>query len=298
MAIRGKDDSRGSIVSGSSVVAAGLASALAAAVTSSLGWAGGLIGAALTTMIITGGSAILNAYIQNMKNRVQAAPGNIRAATQRVRPQGSGETLPGTPGLRDNFMGRLRGALGWFSRLPIYQRRSILKRGMLGAAAAFVVGIVAITAVEFGIGNSLACGLWGNCPATSAPGFNGGNAYVASGARTGYTILGGSSAGGGVAGQGGYEQQGGGGLFGGGNQQAPVPQQPQGGGGLFGGGNQQTPVPQQPGGGGVFGGGGQSQQPAQPAQPAQPEQPVQPTPAEPVQPQAPAVPQEGGEAAQ
>lgn len=295
MAIRSQDGNRGSIVSGSSVIAAGLASALAAAVTSSLGWAGGLIGAAITTMIITGGSAILNAYIQNVKGRVQAAPGSIRAAAQRAKPQPreQGGTLPGAPGLRDNFMGRLRGALGWFSRLPIYQRRSILKRGLLGAAAAFVVGVIAITAVEFGIGNSLSCGLWGKCSAASAPGIGGGNAYVADGARTGYTILAGNSAGGRVAGQNTYEQQtGGGGLFGG-NQQAPLQQRQ--GGGLFGGGGQQTP--QQPGGGGVFGGGGQ-----QPgggwAQPQQPAQPVQPAPAEPVQPEVPAVPQQDAGAAQ
>lgn len=280
MAMRSQDSSRGPIVSGSSVIAAGLASALAAAVTSSLGWAGGLIGAALTTMIITGGSAVLNAYIQNMKSRVQAAPGSLRAAAQRVRPQERENTLPDNPGLRDNFMGRLRGALGWFSRLPLNQRRSILRRGAIGAVAAFVIGIVAITAVEFGIGNSLSCGLWGNCPVTSAPGINGGGAYTASGGG-GYSILGGNSAGGGVAGQNTYTQpSSGGGIFGGGNQQAPL-QQPQGGGGIFGGGGaQQAPS----GGGGVFGGG---------AQPAQPAQPVQPAPAEPVQPQVPAVPQEG-----
>lgn len=75
MAITGRDGNQGSIVSGSSITAAGLASALAAAVTSSVGWAGGLLGAALTTMIIIGGSAIPGAYLQSAKSRVQAAPG-------------------------------------------------------------------------------------------------------------------------------------------------------------------------------------------------------------------------------
>jgi len=276
----GRDSKREPVVSGSSVIAAGLASALAAAVTSSAGWAGGLLGAALTTMIITGGSAILNAYLQSAKNRVQAAPGNIRAAAQRVRPQGSRvDAPPGDPASGEGFVERMRRALGWFSRLPAYQRSPILKRGLIGAGVAFVIGILAITAVEFGIGNSLSCGIWGNCPVTSAPGFNGGNAYTASGARSGYTALAGRSAGGGINQP--VPQPGGGGIFGGGQQQVPQPQQ---GGGIFGGGGQQ-PAPQ-PGGGGIFRGGGQQPVPQQPAQPAQP------VPAEPVQP----VPQPAPEA--
>jgi hypothetical protein len=291
MAVTGQNSSRGSIVSGSSIIAAGIASALAAAVTSSMGWAGGLIGAALTTMIITGGSAILNAYLQSAKSRVQAAPGNIRAATQRVRPQGRQGRVDAAPGAggseasRGSLAERLPRALGWFSRLPAHQRSSILKRGLIGAGVAFVIGVLAITALEYGIGNSLSCGIWSNCPATSAPGFNGGNAYTASGSRGGYSLLGGHSITGGVNSQASpYDQQGGGGFFGGG-QQTPQPVQPQGGGGFFGGGQQspqqpvqpapQQPAPQQPA----------PQQPV-PQQPV-PQQPAQPTPAEPATPNAP-----------
>lgn len=272
MAVRGQS-SQGPIVSGSSIVAAGVASALAAAVTSSMGWAGGLIGAALTTMIITGGSAILNAYLQSAKSRVQAAPGSIRAAAQRVRSQARVDAPPRDQRIGEGFVERLRKALGWFSRLPAHQRQSILKRGLVGAGVAFVIGVLAITAIEFGIGNSLSCGIWSNCPVTSAPGFNGGNAYTASGARSGYSILAGRSAGGGVTQQ--VPQQDGG-LYGGGNQQLLQPSQ--GGGGLFGGGNQQPVEPGQSGGG-VFGGGGQQpvpQQPvpSEPVQPAEPEAPI------------------------
>lgn len=268
MALRGQQAERGTLVSGSSVIAAGLASALAAAVTSSMGWAGGLIGAALTTMIITGGSAILNAYLQGAKSRMQAAPRNIRAVAQRARPQGRVDAAPKRPAVGDGFVDKMRGALGWFSRLPVYQRRSILKRGLIGAAIAFVIGVIAITALEYGIGNSLSCGIWSNCPATSAPGLNGGNAYTATDAGSGYTILAGHSAGGGI------------------DQQAP-----QQSGGLFDGNQKQIPQPQQQGGD-LFGEG--NQQPAQP-QPVQP-QPAQPQPAQPApdEPAGPAVPPEGG----
>lgn len=279
MALREQENNRGSIVSGSSVVAAGLASALAAAVTSSMGWAGGLIGAALTTMIITGGSAILNAYLQNAKSRVRSAPGNIRVAAQRARPQGRQGKVDAAPEVsetRGGLVERFPKALGWFSRLPAHQRGSILKRGLIGAGVAFVIGVIAITALEYGIGNSLSCGIWRNCPVTSAPGFNGGNAYTASGARGGYSLLGGHSLGGGINTPASpYDQQGGG-LFGGGQQVPQQPVQPQGGGGLFGGGQQAPQQPVQP-------------QPA-PQQPA-PQQPAQPSPAEPVAPEVPQTPQ-------
>lgn len=269
--------SRGSIVSGSSVIAAGLASAVAAGVSSRFGWAGTIIGAALTTMIVTGGSTILNAYLLSMKGKVQAAPGSIRAAAQRARPQGRRDFIPGSAGLRNNFVGRLRGSLGWFSRLPVHQRSSILKRGLIGAVAAFVVGLVAITAIELGIGNSLACGLWGRCPVGATPGIGGGAAAYSTGAE--FSVLGGQAES--PAPQVAPQPQGGG-LFGGGQDPQLTPQ-PQGGG-LFGGGQdpQVAPQPQQQGGG-LFG-GGQGQQPQQPGglgqQPAQPA-PAQPTPAEP-----------------
>jgi hypothetical protein len=86
-------------------------------------------------------------------------------------------TLPGRPDLRDNFMGRVRAALGWFSHLPPLTRRSILVKGLIGTAVAFVIGMGAIYAVEKGIGNSLSCGLWAECPTGATPGihFAGGN---------------------------------------------------------------------------------------------------------------------------
>lgn len=241
-------------------------------------------------MIVTAGSAILNAYLLSLKGKVQAAPGSIRSAAQRRRPQERGGTLPGTPGLRDNLVGRLRGALGWFSRLPVYQRRSILRRGLIGTVAALAVGLVAITAIEFGIGNSLSCGLWGRCPVGASPGIGGG-AY---GAGAEFSALGGRAEG--VAQQNatGYEQpQQDGGLFGGGQDEQPV--QPQGGG-LFGGGQSEQPVQPQQQGGGLFGGGQQPAQPQQPvpAEPVPPEPvpaepiPPEPVPEEPVQPEPPA----------
>ncbi len=165
------------VVSGSQVFAAGLASTTAAFVTSKFGVAGTILGAALTTMIITGGAAILNAYLKSLTGNVRKVPQKLRARRERRKAARyaeppTAETLPGRPDLRDNFMGRLRAAVGWFSHLPLPARRSILVKGLITAAVAFVISMGAIYALERGIGNSLSCGLWGNCPEGATPGIH------------------------------------------------------------------------------------------------------------------------------
>ena len=181
------------MVSGSQVFAAGLASTMAAFVTSKFGVAGTLLGAALTTMIITGGAAILNAYLESVTGNVRKVPQKLRARRERrksaryAEPPTTG-TLPGRPDLRANFMGRLRAAAGWFSHLPLTARRSILVKGLIAAVVAFAISMGAVYALERGIGNSLSCGLWGNCPEGAAPGIHrlgGGGAGTGAGSTIG-----------------------------------------------------------------------------------------------------------------
>ena len=62
--------------------------------------------------------------------------------------------------------------MDWFSHLPTLSRRSILIKGLIAAAVAFVIGMGAVYAVEKGIGNSLSCGLWSNCPEGAKPGIH------------------------------------------------------------------------------------------------------------------------------
>jgi hypothetical protein len=156
------------------VVSAGLASATAALLTSKFGLAGTLLGAALTTMIITGGSAVLKAYLENVTGHVRKMPRKLQAKADRRKTGDYTEpaALPERPDLGDNFAGRMRAALGWFSHLPPLTRRSILIKGLIAAAVAFVIGMGAVYALEKGIGNSLSCGLWGNCPAGATPGIH------------------------------------------------------------------------------------------------------------------------------
>ena len=163
------------IVSPSQVIAAGAASAGAAGLTSKFGVAGTLVGAALTTMIITGGSAVLKAYLESATGTVKNVPSKLRATANRRKAGRVDETpptLPENPGLRNNFMGRLRASLGWFSRLPIPRRRSILIKAGIAALVAFVIAMGVVTAAEKGIGNSLSCGLWSDCPQGAAPGIH------------------------------------------------------------------------------------------------------------------------------
>jgi hypothetical protein len=163
------------IVNGTQVVAAGVASACAAFLTSRFGVAGTLLGAAVTTMIITGGSAILRSYLESVSGSVRKAPSKMRERRNRWKAGRSAEpleTLPTRPDLRDNFAGRMRAALGWFSHLPPLTRRSILIKGLMAAAVAFVIGMGAVWGVEKGIGNSLSCGIWANCPQGADPGIH------------------------------------------------------------------------------------------------------------------------------
>jgi hypothetical protein len=173
------DEQSTPVVSGTQVFAAGLASTTAAFVTSKFGVAGTILGAALTTMIITGGAAILNAYLKSLTGSVRKVPHKFRAQRERRERRKAAryaepptETLPGRPDLRDNFMGRMRAAVGWFSHLPLPARRSIIVKGLIAAAVAFVISMGAIYALERGIGNSLSCGLWGNCPEGATPGIH------------------------------------------------------------------------------------------------------------------------------
>jgi hypothetical protein len=125
-------------------------------------------------MIITGGSAILKAYLESVTGNVRRVPRKLREQRNRWKAGRSAEqnTIPGRPDLRDNFAGRMRAALDWFSHLPPLTRRSVLVKGLITAAVAFVIGMGAVYAVERGIGNSLSCGIWAHCPDGATPGIH------------------------------------------------------------------------------------------------------------------------------
>ncbi len=144
-------------------MSAGLAATGASFFTSRFGVAGTLLGAALTAMIITGGSAILGSYLEAVSGRVRRMPTKLRSQREQQKAGGFGSTMPGRPDLRDNFVGRMRAALDWFRHLPTLNRRSILVRGLLAAAVAFLIcmGVVwgprrlSVTASPAALGQSV-----------------------------------------------------------------------------------------------------------------------------------------------
>src|SRR5215210_173138 len=138
-------------------MSAGLAATGASFVTSRFGVAGTLLGAALTAMIITGGSAILRSYLESVSGRVRGMPTKLRSHREQQKAGDFGGTMPGRPDLRDNFVGKMRAALDWFRHLPALSRRSILIKGLLAAAVAFVIcmGVV-----------------WAKCPYGAVPGIH------------------------------------------------------------------------------------------------------------------------------
>jgi len=176
-------------------MSAGLAATAASFVTSRFGVAGTLLGAALTAMIITGGSAILRSYMETVSGRVRGMPTKLRSQREQQKTGGFGGTMPGRPDLRDNFVGRMRAALDWFRHLPTLSRRSILIKGLLAAAVAFVICMGVVWGAEKVIGNSLSCGLWAQCPYGAVPGIHPAG-YGGTGA--GSSIAGGSMNTGGV----------------------------------------------------------------------------------------------------
>jgi hypothetical protein len=153
-------------------MSAGLAATGASFVTSSFGVAGTLLGAALTAMIITGGSAILRSYLEAASGRVRGVPTKLRSHRGQREAGEFGGTMPGRPDLRNNFVGSMRAALDWFRRLPSFSRRSILIRALLAAAVAFVICMGVVWGAEKVIGNSLSCGLWAKCPYGAVPGIH------------------------------------------------------------------------------------------------------------------------------
>jgi hypothetical protein len=153
-------------------MSAGLAATGASFVTSRFGVAGTLLGAALTAMLVTGGSAILRAYLETLTGRVRQAPKKLRSRRGQQNIGDAGDTMPGRPDLRDNIVGRMRAALGWFSNLPTLRRRSILMRGLVAAVVAFLLCMGLVWGAEKVIGNSLSCGLWSECPYGATPGIH------------------------------------------------------------------------------------------------------------------------------
>jgi hypothetical protein len=180
-----KEGKQQGIVNVNGVAAGALASVVAAFFTSRLGVAGTLIGAAVTSMMITISSAVLNASLSkaasrltNVTTKISSLPKRGRLSTERLRTPGDHSPGPGTEGSFEDQpeeyaadedlsrrsrreqrgsgpFARLSSALSNFGLMPQSVRRRVLVAGALAGVAATVISLFAITGIETVIGQPL-----------------------------------------------------------------------------------------------------------------------------------------------
>src|SRR5215210_6717272 len=128
------------------VLAVGIASPAATAITARFGVAGTLIGLALSAVFITAVVDFLKVYLARVPEAVTTIPGGFRKRSP----------------LR-NVFGRIRRPFSKFASLPRTRRRSVLIGSVAAAGISFVVGLIVVTGLELGVGKSLSCWVWEEC---------------------------------------------------------------------------------------------------------------------------------------
>ncbi len=128
------------------VLAVGIASPAAAAITSRFGVAGTLIGLALSSVFITAAVDFLKVYLARVPGAVTTIPGGFRKRSS----------------LRNVFE-RMRRPFSKFASLPRPRRRSIVIGSIAAAGISFAVGLIVVTGLELGVGKSLSCWVWDEC---------------------------------------------------------------------------------------------------------------------------------------
>jgi len=167
------------IINLAAIIAAGLATATAAVVTSRFGPNGLLIGGAFTAMLTTTSTAIYKAYLNSLAELVLLAdrppPPPLGSLTEdRPPPPPLGpltEDRPPPPPLGPiskarRLPRRLRvlAAFEWFYfQTSPERRRLILSRSLLAGAVVCVIVFGIITAIEHDLGGNLSCLLWQVC---------------------------------------------------------------------------------------------------------------------------------------
>lgn len=132
------------------VIAGGVASPVAALLTSRFGVAGTMIGLALTAVIATVVTDVLKVYLARAPGTVTKIPGGFTKSPWR------------------RAFARLRMPFSKFSSLPPARRRPILIGSVIAGGIAFFVGLIVVTGLELGVGKSLSCWVWNECPAESS----------------------------------------------------------------------------------------------------------------------------------
>jgi hypothetical protein len=162
------------------ILAVGIASPAATVVTSRFGVAGTLLGLALSAVFITAAVDVLKVYLARIPGAVTTTipAGGLRKGS-----------------LFRRVLERTKVPFGKFASLPRARRRSILMRGVVAAGVSIVVGLIVVTALEFGVGKSLSCWVWEECP-KEEPSAEGGSGRTARASTLPSVLGGGQRAGG------------------------------------------------------------------------------------------------------
>jgi hypothetical protein len=153
------------------VIAVGIASPIATVLTSRFGVAGTLLGLALSAVIITAVTDLLKVYLARVPGTVTRIPGGFRKKSS-----------------FRNILERMRLPFSKFSSLSPRRRRSIVMGSVVAGGISFLVGLIIVTGLEVGMGKSLSCWVWDECPTESSA-----DGDEASGTRTLPSILGGAN---------------------------------------------------------------------------------------------------------
>ncbi len=128
------------------VLAVGIVSPAAAAITSRFGIGGTLVGLFLSAVFITVGVDLLKVYLARVPGAVTTIPGGLRNKSS----------------LR-NIFERMKRPFSKFASLPRPRRRSLLVGSLAAAGISCLVGLILITVLEVGVGKSLSCWVWDDC---------------------------------------------------------------------------------------------------------------------------------------
>jgi hypothetical protein len=154
------------------ILAVGIVSPAAAAITSRFGIGGTLVGLFLSSVIITAGVDLLKVYLARVPGAVTTIPGGLRKKSS----------------LR-NIFERIKRPFSKFASLPRPQRRSLLVGSLAAAGISCLVGLILVTVLELGVGKSLSCWVWAECSTEESSADGGGGTTRVS---TLSTILGGT----------------------------------------------------------------------------------------------------------
>ena len=140
-----------SIIDLPKILAVGIASLAATLLTSRFGVAGTLVGLVLSAMFLTFAADVLKVYLARVPGAVTTIPGGLRKKSFFRR-----------------VFEKMKIPFSKFGSLPRPRRRSILIGSVVAAGISILVGLIIVTALEFGVGKSLSCWVWDECATESS----------------------------------------------------------------------------------------------------------------------------------